>query len=89
MGSGWTHGNSEARIKNHSYISYRQAMEFKERFKEPAFVSVSVVASGMATVTYRTEETNPIIQLSGVDEKLHDVSGYELEKGPEFLSRRD
>ncbi|MEZ5000491.1 MAG: ABC transporter permease [Bacteroidales bacterium] len=59
-------GNSETRIKNHSYISYRQAMEFKERFKEPAFVSVSEVASGMATVTYRTEETNPIIQLSGL-----------------------
>ncbi|MEZ5012564.1 MAG: ABC transporter permease [Bacteroidales bacterium] len=77
-------GNSETRIKNHSYISYRQAMEFKERFKEPAFVSVSVVASGMATVTYRTEETNPIIQLSGVDENYMTVSGYELEKGRNF-----
>jgi putative ABC transport system permease protein len=79
-------GNSETRIKNHSHISYREAMEFKERFKEPAFVSVSNSASGMATVSYRDEETNPIIQLSGIDESYLTVAGYEIEEGRNFTS---
>jgi putative ABC transport system permease protein len=77
-------GNNQKRIKNHTHISFREAMEFKERFTEPALVSVSVVASGMATISYRSEETNPIIQLSGVDDLHLRVSGYEVERGRNF-----
>ncbi len=77
-------GNSETRIRNHAHISYREAMEFKERYLESAHVSISVVASGMATVSYRTEETNPIIQLTGIDENYLRVGGYELERGRGF-----
>ncbi|MEA1887966.1 MAG: ABC transporter permease [Bacteroidota bacterium] len=77
-------GNTENRTKNYAYISYREAIEFKERFQEPAHVSVSVVASGMATVSYRSEETNPIIQLTGIDENYLRVGGYEVEKGRGF-----
>lgn len=79
-----TIGNSETRVKNQSYISYREASEFKRRFTEPAFVSVSTNASGMATITYRSEETNPIVGLTGVDENYLVVSGYELESGRGF-----
>lgn len=77
-------GSSETRVKNHSYISFREAQEFKERFQEPALTSVSVMASGMATVSYRGEETNPIVQLSGVDENYLNVAGYEIENGRMF-----
>lgn len=77
-------GDTETRTKNYAYISYREAMEFKERFRVPAYVSVSVVASGMATVSYRTEETNPIIQLTGIDENYLRVGGYEVERGRGF-----
>ncbi len=77
-------GTSDTRTKNHAHISYREAMEFRERFKEPAFVSISVVASGMATVSYRSEETNPIIQLTGIDENYLQVGGYEIDKGRGF-----
>ncbi len=77
-------GNNETRTKNHAHISYREAEEFKERFHEPAFVSISVIASGMATVSYRDEETNPIVQLSGIDENYLQVGGYEIDKGRGF-----
>ncbi len=77
-------GSSETRVKNHAYISYREALEFKERFKEPVISSISVTASGMATVSYRGEETNPIVQLNGVDENYLEVAGYEIEKGRNF-----
>ncbi len=78
-------GSSETRVKNHARISYREAMEFKERFQEPAVSSISVTASGMATVSYRDEETNPIVQLLGVDENYLDVAGYEIESGRNFI----
>jgi len=77
-------GTNETRTRNHPYISYREAMEFRERFQEPASVGISVVASGMATVSYRSEETNPVVQLSGIDENYLDVSGYEIERGRAF-----
>jgi putative ABC transport system permease protein len=77
-------GNERIRAKNFSRISYRQATEFKERFREPAWVSVSFGVSGMATVKYGSEETNPNIELEGVDENYLSVSGYEIEKGRSF-----
>ncbi len=77
-------GASETRVKNHAYISYREALEFKERFAEPAYTSVFVTASGMATISYRSEETNPIVQLQGIDEDYMTIAGYDIEKGRGF-----
>ncbi|HEX2921611.1 MAG TPA: ABC transporter permease [Bacteroidales bacterium] len=77
-------GNSRMRTKNHSRISYREAMEFKEKFTEAAYVSVSFNASSLATIKYETEETNPNVGLIGVDENYLNVSGYEIEKGRNF-----
>jgi putative ABC transport system permease protein len=59
-------------------------MEFKEMFKEPAWVSVSFNASSLTTVKYGSEETNPNVFLSGVDDSYLAVSGYEVEKGRNF-----
>lgn len=78
--------NNKYRTRNYSRISYRQALEFKKRFSEPAWVSVAYYGTGMATVKYGTEETNPNITLRGVDENYLTVSGYELEKGRNFTS---
>jgi len=77
-------GNEKYRAKNFSRISYREAMEFREMFKEPAWVSVSFNASSLTTVKYGSEETNPNVFLSGVDENYLAVSGYEIEKGRNF-----
>jgi putative ABC transport system permease protein len=87
-------GNDNVRTRNYSRISYREATEFKTKFSEPAWVAVSFYASGMATVKYGLEETNPNISLQGVDENYLAVSGYEIESGRNFnadeiqLSRR-
>ncbi len=76
--------NSKYRTRNYSRISYRQAVEFKERFTEPAWVSIAYYATGMATVKYGSEETNPNITLRGVDENYLTVSGYEINNGRNF-----
>ncbi len=77
-------GNSRTRAKNFSRISYREAEEFKNRFTEAAWVSISFNASGLATVKYASEETNPNVSLTGVDENHLTVSGYEIENGRNF-----
>jgi putative ABC transport system permease protein len=79
-------GNSKIRAKNFSRISYREAEEFKNRFTESAWVSISFNASGMATVKYGTEETNPNVNISGVDENNLAVSGYEIKNGRNFTA---
>jgi putative ABC transport system permease protein len=79
-------GNNKYRAKNFSRISYREAAEFKDRFKEPAWVSVSFYASNLCTVKFESEETNPNVNLQGVDENFLTVSGYEIESGRNFSS---
>jgi putative ABC transport system permease protein len=75
-----------ARAKNFSRISYREAEEFKTRFAEPAWVSISFIASGLSTVKYGSEKTNPNVNLYGIDENHLSVSGYEVESGRNFSS---
>jgi len=77
-------GNTRNRAKNFSRISYREAEEFKTRFAEAAWVSISFNASSLATVKYASEETNPNVSLTGVDENHLTVSGYEIESGRNF-----
>ncbi|MDP4221768.1 MAG: ABC transporter permease [Bacteroidota bacterium] len=77
-------GNERTRNRNYSRISYREATEFKKRFTEPAWVSVACNATGLATVKYETEKTNPNISLVGVDENYLSVSGYEISNGRNF-----
>jgi putative ABC transport system permease protein len=77
-------GNEKIRAKNYSRISYREAMEFKSKFTEPAYVSVSFFASNLATVKFESEETEPNIRILGVDENYLTTSGYDIEKGRNF-----
>ena len=77
-------GNSSIRQRNYSRISYREATEFKERFAEPAWVSISFSASGQTTVKYENKKTNPNVGLTGIDENYLSVSGSEIESGRNF-----
>jgi putative ABC transport system permease protein len=79
-------GNNKYRAKNFSRISYREAQEFRERFTEAAWTSVSFNASGLSTVKYGSEETNPNVSLLGVDENHLTVAGYEIESGRNFTA---
>jgi len=77
-------GNNRSRSKNFARISYREAETFKNRFTEPATVSISFDASSLATVKFESEKTNPNVKLQGVDEDFLTVSGYEIESGRNF-----
>jgi len=77
-------GNQKMRTRNYSHISYREATEFKEKFTEPAWVSVSFNASGLATMRYNDKKTNPNVEIMGSDDSYLSVSGFELESGRNF-----
>jgi len=77
-------GNSKTRTRNFSRITYHEALQFREMFREPAWVSISYNASGLSTVKYGSEKTNPNVGLTGVDENFLAVSGYEIEFGRNF-----
>jgi putative ABC transport system permease protein len=65
-------------------INYRQAAEFKDRFKFPAQVSLSFSGTNLASAKYGEEETNPNIGFVGVDENYFPVKGMDIEFGRNF-----
>jgi putative ABC transport system permease protein len=66
-------------------IDFRQAMEFKERFRvSGATVSVDTRCEDNVTVKYGTKETNPTIRILGIDENYFVTSSIELEIGRGF-----
>lgn len=77
-------GRGGKRPKKFRQVTYDEAVEFKKRFVFPAQTSVSMMATGIATVKYQSQKTNPNIQVVGTDENYLASSGYELESGRNF-----
>lgn len=64
-------------------ITYEEAKLFKERYKFPARVSISINLSNVI-VNNDKEKTNPNISLIGVDDNYLLLSGYDLSAGRNF-----
>lgn len=75
-------GRRGERPKSFPAISYREALEFKDKFHDPtAITSLSYIASGTAQVEYQNEKTNPNITVWAADENYLQTGGYEIEDG--------
>lgn len=77
-------GNSQ-RSKQFERIDYRQALKFKDDYNFPSVTSLFVYGTGIATIKYKSEKTNPNIQVMGVDENYLATSGLELASGRNFI----
>lgn len=77
-------GNQSFRRKNHEYINYKQAQEFKERFVFPAEVSIQTWASGNAVIKHKEYKSNPNVRVRGVDQGFLFTAGYEIQRGRNF-----
>ena len=78
-------GNRGGRFsKRGEPITFKQAMEFKERYDFPATISISARGTSLAEVKYGEEKTNPNITLRGIDENGVDINDYEVEFGRNF-----
>ncbi len=67
-------------------ITYDEARAFKERYKFPSQVSMSVSGTSVATVHYASEKTNPNVRVTGVDAAFLSVGDTKLESGRNFSS---
>ncbi|WPQ62963.1 ABC transporter permease [Chitinophaga sancti] len=65
-------------------ITWEEAKDFKRRFSFPSTVSVSVTASGAATIYKGESKTNPNVQVLGGDENYLEFSNYKLKEGRNF-----
>ena len=66
-------------------ISYRDAIDFKERYDfQGATVSVSALGSTGGVVKYGENKTGNNVTVYGADDTYLQVAGYELERGRNF-----
>ena len=77
-------GRGGKRPKVYRNISYDDAINFAKEYSYPAVVSISTQATGIATLKYTTEKTNPNGEVDGSDENYILTSGYELKEGRDF-----
>ena len=83
-GTGVSGNQRGRRQKQGNVFTYRQSLEFKERYRFPAQTSVSFNCTGNATVKYRNEKTNPNTLVFGIDENYLEAKGYEIKYGRNF-----
>lgn len=82
-------GGQRYRTVNHSHISYQQARDFIDRFEFPATVSMSVWASGAATIKHQSKKTNPNVSVRGVSGGYFETAGLDIDKGRVFSSHEE
>ena len=70
--------------KEQEPIRYLQAVQFKERFRWPATVSISTIATFNGTVQHGSEKTNPNVRVMGTDESYTAISSLTLSRGRYF-----
>lgn len=65
-------------------LSFDEVTEFRDRFTFPSTVSIHTWVTPTATLKFRSEKSNPNIQVRGVDENFLTGSGYSLSSGRNF-----
>jgi putative ABC transport system permease protein len=79
-------GGGDRKEKRYEPITYNQAQEFKDRFEFQAYTSVFTRATGIATLKYEANKTNPNVGVIGADENYLITSGDEVEFGRNFTA---
>ncbi len=77
-------GNNVKRSKKHKKITYNEALTFSDRMNFEGKVSVSTMATQVATLKFESQKSNPNILVMGSDENYLDVSGYVIAEGRNF-----
>jgi len=62
-------------------ITRQQAEDFKQAFKFPSQIGLSMFGTGNATVNFENKKTNPTVRVNGGDENFVELNGYKLNTG--------
>ncbi len=77
--------NRSRRTKINPPITYRQAKEFKDKFKDPdANVSISFFAASKLAIKNETKKSDPKYNVIGIDENFLKVKEDKIEQGKAF-----
>ena len=77
-------GDQSNKQKLYEPISFKQAMEFKEKYMFPAYTALYIFGTGTATLKFESNKTNPNIRVLGTSENYLITSGDEIDKGRMF-----
>jgi putative ABC transport system permease protein len=77
--------NKRIRKRSFSYITYQQAVEFKERYTIPAAVAINTWVTSSATLKYNSERTHPNISVEASNEDYLLADGLEINRGRNFM----
>lgn len=77
-------GGTSRRHEHFQSISFKQALEFKNTFTFPAHTSIFTFGSGITTLKFESQKTDPNIRVIGSDENYLINSGLEIGKGRNF-----
>lgn len=75
------------RAKRGEPFSYKQSMDFKEKYDFPAQASVSIWCTSSATIKYEDEKTSPNYLIFGVDENYTTAKGFDFAIGRNFTAK--
>ena len=78
--TGFSLGRNTKRLR-YEPISYKEALEFKERYEYEGTISTFSNNSWSAIAKFKSEKTNPNTVIVGGDENYLRVSGYDLNQG--------
>jgi putative ABC transport system permease protein len=70
--------------KRGKIFTYREAVDFKERFIFPAETSISFNCTGSAAVGFGETKTNPNVAIYAVNENYLEAKGFEVAVGRNF-----
>ncbi len=62
-------------------ITKREAEDFKQMYKFPSQVGLSIFGTGNAVVNFENKKTNPTVRVFGGDDNYIDLNGYKLGSG--------
>ncbi|MFM8448953.1 MAG: ABC transporter permease [Haliscomenobacter sp.] len=68
-------------------LSYRQVMEFKDRFEFPGRTAISLNCTGNAALHYAGKKTNPNILIMAIDDNYLEARRFDIEVGRNFSNR--
>ena len=79
-------GDQSNKQKLFEAISYQQATDFKEQYTFPANTSLYSFGTGIATLKFESNKTNPNVRVIGTDEDYLYTSGDDIDEGRTFTN---
>ena len=77
-------GGGQREGENYPPIRYREAERFVRQYSGPGDVAYLFTATGQAQVGYRKAESNPNVEVKGVDGAYLSTAGLDLQQGRTF-----